>query len=113
MFGDERLLTTALGSLLFTGGTLQYSAANATDYSARFSNAGGQSWIIDTNSRDVTYAASLTGTGSSLAKLGGGILTLTGTNTFTGGTNITGGNTPGTAQDARIARRSNTCGAAK
>lgn len=82
---------TALGSLLFTGGTLQYSVANASDYSARFSNAGGQSWNIDTNTRDVTYATSLAGTGSSLTKLGLGTLNLTGANTFTGGTTITAG----------------------
>ncbi|MFN9489451.1 MAG: beta strand repeat-containing protein, partial [Betaproteobacteria bacterium] len=79
------------GTLSFTGGTLQYSAANTTDYSSRFGSAGGQSWRIDTNGQAVSFAGNLVGTGSSLAKLGTGTLTLSGTNTYTGATTVNAG----------------------
>ncbi len=82
---------TTLGSLLFTGGTLQYSSVNNFDYSARFSTAGGQTWSIDTNGRDVTYSTALAGATSSLSKLGTGILTLSVASNFTGGTTISAG----------------------
>jgi autotransporter-associated beta strand protein len=52
------------GLVTFTGGTLQYSSANATDYSSRFSAAAGQAYAIDTNGRDVTFAAALTSASS-------------------------------------------------
>ncbi len=79
-------------SILMTGGTLQYSAVNAADYSSRFSTAGSQLWKIDTNNRDVTFVTALAGTGSSLTKSGTGTLTLSGaSNTFTGGTTISAG----------------------
>ena len=84
----------ALGSsgvLDFTGGTLQYGAANQTDYSARFYSAPGLAYKIDTNGQAVTFASALTGSGSTLTKLGTGTLTLTGANTYSGGTTISGG----------------------
>jgi autotransporter-associated beta strand protein len=79
------------GAIAFTGGTLQYSASNATDYSARFSNAASQAYRIDTNGRDVTFAAALASAGGTLAKLGPGTLTLTGANSFNGVTTISAG----------------------
>ena len=92
---------TTVGSLVFTGGSLQYSSVNATDYSGRFSTAGSQLWNIDTNARDVSFATGLVGTGSSLTKRGSGILTLSTANTFTGGTTISAGtlNVTGTLAD--------------
>jgi signal recognition particle subunit SRP54 len=39
------------GTLSFNGGTLQYSAANTNDYSARFSTAAGQAFMLDTAGR--------------------------------------------------------------
>ena len=45
------------------------------------------------NNFDTTYSGNLTGTGSSLAKTGIGTLTLTGTNSYTGGTTIAAGGT--------------------
>jgi len=79
------------GTISFNGGTLQATAINTTDYSARFSNAGGQQYRIDTNSQNVTLATALTSTGGSLTKLGAGTLTLTAANTYTGGTTISAG----------------------
>ena len=82
------------GTLSFTGGTLQYSSANQTDYSARFSTAANQSYSIDTNGQSVTYATGLTSNGGSLTvtdSAGGGVLVLTGNNTYTAGTTFAGG----------------------
>ncbi len=76
------------GAISFLGGTLQYSAANTTDYVGRFN--ANQTYRIDTNDQNVTLAAVLSGT-SGLTKLGSGTLTLTGVNTYTGLTTISAG----------------------
>jgi fibronectin-binding autotransporter adhesin len=81
------------GSLLMTGGTLQYSASNAQDYSGRLAATGGQQWLIDTNGRSVAFnsvLANSSGT-SSLTKLGSGTLSLTQSNTFSGNVTVSGG----------------------
>ena len=89
--------TGALGNtsqLNFNGGTLQYSSANQTDYSGVFSTANDQAYKIDTNGQSVTYATGLTSSGGSLTVLdsaGGGTLTLTAANTYTGTTTVNGG----------------------
>ena len=79
------------GTNTFSGGTLQYSAANQYDYSSRFSTATNQLISIDTAGQNVTFASSLTSSGGTLTKLGSGTLTLTGANTFSGGTSIGNG----------------------
>ena len=79
------------GALSFAGGTLQYSAANQTDYSSRFSAAPGQQYSVDTNGQDITWAADLTSSGGRLAKSGTGRLTLTGAAGYTGDTVVAGG----------------------
>jgi len=79
------------GTISFGGGTLQYSASNTTDYSARFSTAASQAYSIDTNAQNVTYATALTSSSGTMTKAGTGSLTLTGTNTFSGATTINGG----------------------
>lgn len=79
------------GTISFTGGTLQFTSANATDYSGRFSTAASQAYKLDTNGENVTLGESLTSPGGSLEKLGTGTLTLSGSNSFAGGTALSGG----------------------
>jgi autotransporter-associated beta strand protein len=78
------------GSLTFSGGTLQYNGISK-DFSGRISPiAAGQSAYIDTNGRTVSFASSISGSGS-LTKLGAGTLTLTTSDSFTGGLDVAGG----------------------
>ncbi|MEI6604022.1 MAG: autotransporter-associated beta strand repeat-containing protein, partial [Verrucomicrobiota bacterium] len=79
------------GTITFNGGTLRSTAANTTDYSARFSTAASQAYKLDTNGQNVTLANALTSSDGTLNKLGTGTLTLTGANTYSGGTVLTGG----------------------
>ncbi len=60
------------GQISFGGGTLQYSAINQFDYSARFNPSGNQLISIDTNGHSVTFASAINSTGSTLTKLGAG-----------------------------------------
>jgi len=93
------------GTISFSGGTLQFSAANTTDYSARFSTAAGQAFSIDNGGQNVTLGTALTSSGGSLTALGAGTLALTalpaysGTTTISNGVlalNYSGSQTPGT-----------------
>ena len=79
------------GAISFGGGTLQYSASNTTDYSGRFSNAAGQQYSIDTNGQNVTLGSNLTSSGGSFTKLGAGGVTLSGNNSYSGGTVVSQG----------------------
>ena len=79
------------GLITFAGGTLQYSSANATDYSSRFSAAARQAYAIDTNGRDVTFATALSSGSGTLTKSGAGILTLTASSSYSGSTTVLGG----------------------
>jgi autotransporter-associated beta strand protein/T5SS/PEP-CTERM-associated repeat protein len=79
------------GTISFVGGALQFTSDNALDYSGRFSTAATQAYKLDTNGESVTLANSLTSSGGSLEKLGNGTLTLSGNNSFAGGTTLSGG----------------------
>jgi autotransporter-associated beta strand protein len=82
------------GNIVLGGATLQYSAANNYDYSGRFSTNAGQDYNIDVNGQSVTFAAPLISSGSELTlkdSSGDGILTLSGTNSYTGITTINSG----------------------
>ncbi len=79
------------GTIAFKGGTLQYSSANNIDYSSRFSTAATQSFRIDTNGQDVTFATGLVSSGGELVKFGLGTLTLQQASSFSEGAIIAGG----------------------
>ena len=81
----------SLGDISMLGGTLKFTSSNTTDYSSRFSAADNQAFKFDTNGQNVTLSANLVGSGGTLEKMGSGILTLSGTNTYTGGTTLTAG----------------------
>jgi len=86
--------TTPAGSIVFAGGTLQYSASNTFDYSSRFTTSGNANYSINTNGQPVTLASALAANSlSGLTKSGTGTLTLSGgsANTFTGITTVSGG----------------------
>ncbi|NBV87734.1 MAG: hypothetical protein EBS01_16020, partial [Verrucomicrobia bacterium] len=79
------------GSLTFSGGTLQYASGFNTDLSTKFNPfAAGVSASVDTGTNTVTFSGTLAGLGG-LTKLGAGTLVLSGTNSFTGATNVAGG----------------------
>jgi autotransporter-associated beta strand protein len=85
---------SAAGSIVFGGNFLQYSSANQTDYSPRFSTAASQAYKIDVNGQSVTFATVLSSSGGTLTladTAGGGKLTLSGANTYTGVTTLSGG----------------------
>ena len=78
-------------SLVFGGGTLQYSAANSMDYSGLIAGSGS-AISIDTNGQDITFGTSLAASNTGgLAKSGNGTLTLNASNAFSGATTVTGG----------------------
>ena len=79
------------GTITFSGGTLQFSTSNTTDYSSRFSTAINQAYKLDSNGQDVTLARALMSSGGTLTKDGTGMLTLSGANTYSGGTILNAG----------------------
>jgi len=80
------------GTISFGGGTLRYSSNNSTDYSSQFSNAVNQAYRVDTNGNNVALHATLTSSGGTLTKIGGGTLELDSTdNTFSGNIDVQGG----------------------
>ena len=79
------------GTIGFNGGSLQFSASNTADYSARFSNAASQAYKIDTNGQTVTLASNLSSSGGTFTKLGAGSAILGGSNSYTGATTVSGG----------------------
>ena len=84
------------GTIVFNGGTLQYSAANSNDYSARFSTAAGQAYSIDPAGQAVIFATGLGSSGGTLTLAdsgsGSGILILSATtNSYSGATTVNAG----------------------
>jgi autotransporter-associated beta strand protein len=73
------------------GGTLRYTPSNQYDYSGNFWSGANQLYNINTNGQSVVYASALVSSGGSLAKLGAGSLTLSGTNLYDGGTTVSVG----------------------
>lgn len=84
--------STGSSSFNFNGGTLKATADNATfmqGLTAATVKSGGAK--IDANGKNITIAQSLLDGGGGLVKLGTGLLTLSGTNTYTGTTTISNG----------------------
>jgi YVTN family beta-propeller protein/autotransporter-associated beta strand protein len=73
---------------VFTGGTLQIAGANiASALPVTLQSQGG---TIDTNGNNATLSGAISGPGS-LTKIGAGTLTLSGSSTYTGATNVNAG----------------------
>ncbi|MFM1905062.1 MAG: hypothetical protein RLZZ440_2962, partial [Planctomycetota bacterium] len=84
-----------VSEVAFNGGTLQ-AAANASpaDFMTGIGTASIQAGgaTIDTNGQDVTIAQALSdGGGGGLTKVGAGVLTLSGQNTYSGATTVSAG----------------------
>ncbi len=86
---------TFTGENIYTGLTTVNSGAtlqlgNGGTSGSVIGNITNNGSLIFNRSNDVTYAGVMSGSGS-LTKLGGGVLTLTGVNSYTGGTTVTAG----------------------
>ncbi|HEX7921922.1 MAG TPA: autotransporter-associated beta strand repeat-containing protein [Bradyrhizobium sp.] len=82
-------LGAAAGALTFSGGTLQVTGTTFTGTS-RTINWGGGGFDIANAANNFSVSQSLTGNGA-LTKAGTGTLTLTGSNSYIGGTTISAG----------------------
>ncbi len=79
------------GTFNFNGGTLKPTAASTTYFQGvQTANVQSGGAIIDTTNFDITIGEPLPGVGG-LTKLGTSTLTLSGTNTYTGGTTVGNG----------------------
>jgi autotransporter-associated beta strand protein len=87
VIGSGNNLGDAANSLVFGGGTLQVTTGLTISRAVTLNAGGG---TIDTNSFDSTFSGLFSGSGE-LTKIGAGTLTLTGTNDYTGNTNIDAG----------------------
>lgn len=83
---------TASGTVNFNGGVLRALATNTNVMTVTTANVLGGGAVIDTNSYDVTIAQSLLNGGAGgLTKQGGGVLTLSASNSYIGATVVSGG----------------------
>ncbi|KWO47840.1 autotransporter outer membrane beta-barrel domain-containing protein [Burkholderia sp. MSMB1459WGS] len=85
----DNALGASSGSLTFNGGTLQLGGAFDLA-SSRAVSITSNNGTIDTQGFNSTLTQGITGAGS-LTKLGGGTLTMNGTNGYAGGTNVNAG----------------------
>jgi autotransporter-associated beta strand protein len=79
------------GNILFTGGTMQFGAANQADYSSRIVSSTA-AITLDTNGQNVTFTSPLAASNTAgLTKLGSGTLTVAGNSLYSGTTTISAG----------------------
>lgn len=77
------------GPIYMDGGTLQWQSGNFQDVSANINFVTGKTPVFDTNDNDVIFATGIGNASTSgLKKTGLGTLTLSGTGTYTGTTEI-------------------------
>ncbi len=88
--GNLGAATGAAANLVFDGGTLQYTGANAST-DRNFTINSGKTAFINVTTNNLTVSGGSAATDGSLTKRGGGTLTLTGLNDNTGTTTIEGG----------------------
>ncbi|NDC75438.1 hypothetical protein EBZ70_09185, partial [bacterium] len=92
VLGFANAASLGSGDITLNGGTLRYDTANTADISSKVINFGLNGATIDTNGNSVTLANPLGNSGvGSFTKAGLGRLTLSGANTYTGQTFVTGG----------------------
>ncbi|PZP55579.1 MAG: hypothetical protein DI586_06375 [Micavibrio aeruginosavorus] len=90
---SDSALGTGAKNIYMDNGTLQFASGFTLSNSKQIA-IGSNAATIDTNSNNVTLAGLIRNTGSStgqLVKTGAGTLTLSGSNTYVGGTTISGG----------------------
>jgi outer membrane autotransporter protein len=80
------------GKLVLSGGILRALSDN-TNFLSNIPNVGlqGGGVVFDTNGHNIGVSTNFSGSGSPLVKQGAGTLTLSGTNTYTGGTKVSAG----------------------
>jgi autotransporter-associated beta strand protein len=84
----------SVGEIRMNGGTLQFTAANQTDYSSRLKFEDGKTATFDTNGQDVTFATAVAlgaGQTGSMEKIGSGTLSINASNGYTGATSVSCG----------------------
>jgi autotransporter-associated beta strand protein len=81
---------SSVTQVYFTGGTFQFSSGYTANPAAQFATSPNQLYSLDTNAQNVSIG-SLNSLGGSLSKLNSGVLTLTGTNTYSGATTVNAG----------------------
>ncbi len=82
--------TAAQPSITLNGGGLQWASGNTLDISPDLTAIGSNGGTFDTDGNNVTLAGVLSGAGG-VTKVGTGTLTLTSTETYSGGTIVSGG----------------------
>jgi autotransporter-associated beta strand protein len=90
---NSAALGGAADSITFSGGTLQYTAASASqDWGSRFKYSTTAAINLDTNGQSVSLAGGIDASNTAgLVKSGSGTLNLSGSNTYLGGTTLTAG----------------------
>ncbi len=83
------------GAITLNGGGVQWATGNTADIAAQLAALGAGGGTFDTNGNSVTLAGNIGGAGG-LTKAGTGTLILGGSNSYSGGTRVSGGTLQGT-----------------